>query len=192
MMKQSAGILLYRDRGQGPEVLLVHPGGPFWRHKDVGAWSIPKGEFQEGEDPLSAAKREFMEELGSPLPDGEAKELGSVQQSGSKLVFAWAVEADFDPSHITSNNFELEWPPKSGNLKQFPEVDKADWFTLDVAQAKMVKGQVPLLSLLTEKLNTPLPPAVALPATAAKRASTPPPSKPDGNTPGASGQTVLF
>lgn len=159
MMKQSAGILLYRDRGQGIEVLLVHPGGPFWVRKDAGAWSIPKGEFLEEEDPYAAARREFTEELGVPVPEGETHELGSVQQSGSKIVFAWAVAADLDADTIKSNTFDLEWPPKSGQLKQFPEIDRAGWFTLDIAQTRLVKGQVPLLQKLTGTLGIELPAA---------------------------------
>lgn len=161
MMKRSAGILLHRDHGLGVEVLLVHPGGPFWARKDAGAWSIPKGEFLEDEDPLEAARREFSEELGLPVPEGEIVALGSVQQSGSKIVFAWAVAADLDTKVITSNTFELEWPPKSGQMKQFPEVDRAGWFTLDIAQARIVKGQVPLLQKLAEVLAAPLPPPVS-------------------------------
>ena len=158
-MKQSAGILLYRDHGQGIEVLLVHPGGPFWARKDAGAWSIPKGEFLENEEPFAAAKREFNEELGLPVPDGPTIDLGSVRQSGSKTVFAWAIQADLDASVVVSNTFDLEWPPKSGEMKQFPEIDRAGWYTLDIAQARMVKGQVPLLKKLTEVLQVALPEA---------------------------------
>lgn len=140
----------------------MHPGGPFWSRKDAGAWSIPKGEFLEDEEPFAAAKREFSEELGLAVPEGELKELGSVQQSGSKIVFAWAAHADLDIEAIKSNTFDLEWPPKSGQMKQFPEIDRAGWFTLDVAQTKLVKGQVPLLQKLADALGIDLPPAAKL------------------------------
>ncbi len=159
-MKQSAGILLYRDRGQGVEVLLVHPGGPFWARKDAGAWSIPKGEFLEEEEPFAAARREFLEELGLPAPEGKTNDLGSVKQSGTKTVFAWAINADLDVSSIKSNSFELEWPPRTGQMKQFPEVDKAGWFTLDIAQARIVKGQIPLLQKLADAIGVELPAAI--------------------------------
>jgi predicted NUDIX family NTP pyrophosphohydrolase len=199
MIKQSAGILLYRDRGQGIEVLLVHPGGPFWVRKDAGAWSIPKGEFLEEEDPYVAAKREFTEELGVPVPESETKALGSVQQSGSKIVFAWAVEADLDTDSIKSNMFDLEWPPKSGQLKQFPEIDRAGWFTLDVAQTRLVKGQVPLLQNLAEELGIELPPALPAeelipskrPPKSAKTNTRPPDAKESERTK-EEGQTSLF
>lgn len=157
MKKQSAGILLFRVRGEKVEVLLAHPGGPFWARKDLGAWSIPKGEFLEDEDPFRAAQREFAEELGQPVPQGRTIDLGSVQQSGSKTVFAWAIEADLDATNITCNTFELEWPPKSGQMKQYPEVDKAAWFTLDVAVTKIVKGQVPILEKLADTLEVQIP-----------------------------------
>lgn len=159
MIKQSAGILLHRDRGQGVEVLLVHPGGPFWARKDAGAWSIPKGEFLEGDDPFAAARREFSEELGLQAPPGEPVALGSVKQSATKVVFAWSIAGDLDVSEIKSNTFELEWPPKSGHMKVYPEVDRAGWFTLDVAQARIVKGQLLLLQKLAEILGVNLPPA---------------------------------
>lgn len=209
-MKQSAGILLHRDRGQGVEVLLVHPGGPFWSRKDAGAWSIPKGEFLEDEEPFVAAQREFSEELGLAVPEGQTKELGSVQQSGSKIVFAWAVGADLDIEAIKSNMFDLEWPPKSGQMKQFPEIDRAGWFTLDVAQTKLVKGQVPLTQKLADALGIELPPAAKpeiLPSAKpfsrissgnklkSKKESKkePRPEKPDTKTPGSKeGQTSLF
>jgi len=195
MMKQSAGILLYRDRGQGIEVLLVHPGGPFWVRKDAGAWSIPKGEFLEEEAPYEAARREFTEELGLPVPEGETKELGSVQQSGSKIVFAWAINADLDTDKIKSNTFDLEWPPKSGQMKQFPEIDRAGWFTLDIAQARLVKGQVPLLQKLVDTLGIELPAATPaqelVPLKRPPRAKT---TKPEARDQGVKeeGQTSLF
>ena len=148
MAKQSAGILLFRKKGKGAEVLLVHPGGPFWAKKDVGAWSIPKGEFTEGEEPLAAAKREFAEELGHPAPDGELVELGQAKQASGKVVHAWALEVDFDATNIKSNTFQMEWPPKSGQRQEFPEVDRAAWFPLQTAGAKLVKGQLPLLEML--------------------------------------------
>jgi predicted NUDIX family NTP pyrophosphohydrolase len=153
MAKQSAGILLFRKKDKDAEVLLVHPGGPFWARKDAGAWSISKGEFEAGEEPLAAAKREFAEELGSPAPDGELIELGQAKQSGGKMVYAWALEADFDAGHITSNTFEMEWPPKSGQRQEFPEADRAAWVSLAAAQIKLVKGQLPLLEALASHLG---------------------------------------
>lgn len=153
MAKQSAGILLYRTKNLSVEVLLVHAGGPFWAKKDNGAWSIPKGEFTDDEEPFTAAKREFSEELGSPAPEGEYIDLGSIKQSGGKTVYAWAIKADFDPSAIKSNTFSMEWPPKSGQEQEFPEVDKAAWVPLGKAEAKLFKGQVALLTLLAEKLG---------------------------------------
>jgi predicted NUDIX family NTP pyrophosphohydrolase len=152
-MKQSAGLLVYKWEGQDVRVLLVHPGGPFWAKKDAGAWSIPKGEFQEGEEPVAAAVREFAEELGKPAPTGELVELGSAKQPSGKVVYAWACEADFDVANIKSNVFEMEWPPKSGKQQEFPEVDRAAWVTLGVARQKLVKGQVPFLEMLAEKLT---------------------------------------
>jgi len=129
-------------------VLLAHMGGPFWVKKDEGAWSIPKGEYQPGDDPLIAARREFAEELGSPPPQATYRPLGSIRQRGGKLVTVWAVEGDFDASAAVSNTFEIEWPPGSELLKSFPEVDRAGWFTVDVARTKLVKGQVPFLDHL--------------------------------------------
>jgi predicted NUDIX family NTP pyrophosphohydrolase len=123
-------------------------GGPFWMKKDEGAWSIPKGEYEPGDDPLLAAQREFEEELGSPPPLATYRPLGSIRQQGGKLVTVWAAEGDFDTSAAVSNTFEIEWPPRSGLLKSFPEVDRADWFTLDVARLKLVKGQIPFLDRL--------------------------------------------
>ncbi len=148
VQKHSAGLLLHRMRDERSQVLLAHMGGPFWMRKDQGAWSIPKGEFELGEDPLTAARREFEEELGSPPPLGPYRALGSIKAPGGKLVTVWAVESDFDASKAVSNTFEIEWPPRSGLLKSFPEVDRADWFTLDVARTKLVKSQIPFLDLL--------------------------------------------
>ncbi|MEP7035696.1 MAG: NUDIX domain-containing protein [Actinomycetota bacterium] len=145
--RQSAGLLLHRT-GAFQEVLLAHMGGPFWMRKDEGAWSIPKGEFEPGEDPLAAARREFEEELGSPPPPGPPRPLGSIRMRAGKVVSVWALEADFDASTAVSNLFELEWPPGSGLRKSFPEVDRADWFSLDVARTKLVRGQVPFLDRL--------------------------------------------
>jgi predicted NUDIX family NTP pyrophosphohydrolase len=150
---RSAGLLLHRAGAGGVEVLLVHMGGPFWAAKDERAWSIPKGEIDDDEDPLAAARREFAEELGSPPPDGPAVELGQIRQSSGKRVVAWAVEADFDPATIVSNTFELEWPPRSGRTQAFPEVDRAAWFDLETARRKLVKGQVALLDALLERLS---------------------------------------
>ncbi len=161
MPKQSAGLLLYRLQADIYEVLLVHPGGPFWARKDMGAWSIPKGEFQSDEDPLSAAKREFQEETGSPAPEGVYLGLAKVKQSSGKIVHAWAVEADFDLKNFTSNTFDMEWPPKSGQTQQFPEADKAAWFPLATAQIKLVKGQVPLLEQLATQLKIDIATQVA-------------------------------
>lgn len=155
MAKQSAGLLLYRwVRADGAgdtarvEVLLVHPGGPFWARKDAGAWSIPKGEYLEDEDPAATAVREFIEELGSPPPEGEDVALGEVRQTGGKHVVAWAREGDFDAATAHSNTFELEWPRGSGRLQQFPEVDRAAWFPLDEAAEKLLAGQRPFLDTL--------------------------------------------
>lgn len=139
MPKQSAGLMLFRTNSGELELLLVHPGGPFWQKKDEHAWSIPKGEFQE-EDPLEAAKREVAEEIGIQC-QGEFIALGSLKQAGGKVVYAWAIEQDFDPSALRSNTFELEWPPKSGKMRSFPEVDVAAWFPIPEAKSKILKGQ---------------------------------------------------
>jgi predicted NUDIX family NTP pyrophosphohydrolase len=153
MAKQSAGILLYRGRGPALRLMLVHPGGPFWAKKDGGAWSIPKGEYEEGDDPLLVASREFGEELGSPAPAGDAIELGDLVQPSRKVVTAFALEGDFDPSRLKSNLFELEWPPKSGRLQSFPEVDRAEWFTVEEARDKILPGQRPFIDRLLERLG---------------------------------------
>ncbi len=147
MAQRSAGILLYRRRRGGVEVLLVHPGGPFWANKDEGAWSIPKGLYEADEDPLAAARREFAEETGAEV-EGEAIALGSFRQSSAKIVDAWAVEGDFDPATLESNTFTLEWPPRSGKTREVPEVDRAAWFTPEQAGRKLSKGQRPILEAL--------------------------------------------
>src|SRR5688572_30345310 len=132
--KESAGIVLYRYRDSRLEIFLVHPGGPFWKNKDEGAWSIPKGEYEPGEEPLAVARREFREEIGRDAPAGEPFELGEVRQPSGKRVRAWALEADLDVTTINSNMFELQWPPGSGRMQQFPEVDRAGWFDLETAE----------------------------------------------------------
>lgn len=148
--KRSAGIVLYRRSAGGVEVLLGHMGGPFWTRKDAGAWSIPKGEYEPDEDPVSAARREFQEELGLPVPDGDLVELGEVKQSGGKVVTAWALAGDLDPALVVPGTFEMEWPPRSGTMKAFPEVDRAEWFDLATASEKIVGGQRPLLTRLAD------------------------------------------
>jgi predicted NUDIX family NTP pyrophosphohydrolase len=155
MAKISAGILLFRRSPAGVEVLLVHPGGPFWMKKDQGAWSIPKGMADEGEDLLAAAKREFFEETGSTVA-GEFIELGAHRQPGGKTIVAWAHESEFEPESLRSNAFTMEWPPRSGKTAEFPEVDKAGWYSLDEALNKATKGQKPILAALAEKLGVTL------------------------------------
>jgi predicted NUDIX family NTP pyrophosphohydrolase len=150
--KQSAGILLFRRTGGQLEVLLVHPGGPYWARKDEGAWTIPKGEYPPHEDALAAAKREFEEETGLP-PQGEFLSLGSFAQSKAKTVAVWAVEGDFDPSKLRSNVFSMEWPPRSGRQQEFPEVDRAEWFAKEAAMRKILKGQLPILAALFQQLG---------------------------------------
>ena len=151
--KRSAGILPFRLRRDGPELFLVHPGGPFWKNKDDGAWSIAKGEYDEGEDPLAVARREFEEELGSPAPAGHVIELGELVQPSRKIVAAYAVEGEFDTDKLKSNLFELEWPPKSGRRQSFPEVDRAAWFTPEEAKVKILPGQRPFIDRLLERLG---------------------------------------
>lgn len=153
MPKKSAGLLLFRDVSGHLEVLLVHPGGPFWAKKDEGAWSIPKGEFEDDEDPLAAAKREFQEETGVACPTGEVIPLEPVRQPSGKAVHAWAIKGDFDPAALKSNTFSMEWPPKSGRRQEFPEVDRAEWLSIDVAKRKILKGQVPFLDQLQQQLG---------------------------------------
>jgi predicted NUDIX family NTP pyrophosphohydrolase len=147
MAKQSAGVLLYRKTSGGLQVFLVHPGGPFFKNKDVGAWSIPKGEFLEDEDPLVAAKREFLEETGQAI-DGKFIRLEPVTLKSGKIIHAWAVEGDIDHETITSNLFEMEWPPKSGKKQSFPEIDRAEWFDVDEARIKINGAQVVLIDNL--------------------------------------------
>jgi predicted NUDIX family NTP pyrophosphohydrolase len=151
--KLSAGLLLHRGPRDALEVLLVHPGGPFWARRDAGAWSIPKGEYEEPEQPLDAARREFAEELGQTPPPGPALDLGAVRQRSGKLVHAWALAADLDVSAITSTSFEMEWPPRSGVRRTFPEIDRAQWFDLQTAREKLVSGQQPFLDALTQLLE---------------------------------------
>ncbi len=151
MMKQSAGILLFRNAGQALEVLLVHPGGPFWKNKDAGAWSIPKGEFAEQEAPLAAATREFEEETGINI-HGHFIELTPVKQKGGKIVYAWALNKDLDAASIKSNSFEMEWPPRSGKTQRFPEVDRALWCSIPEARQKILASQLPLIEELMVKL----------------------------------------
>ncbi len=153
-MKRSAGILLYRPAGDGIEVLLVHPGGPFWAKRDLGAWSIPKGEIDEGEEARDCALRELCEELGSPpaLDPAELVELGSVRQR-AKVVEAWAAEADFDPAVLRSATFSMEWPPRSGREREFPEVDRAEWLDPDAARRKILPAQRALIDRLLERVG---------------------------------------
>jgi predicted NUDIX family NTP pyrophosphohydrolase len=147
----SAGILMYRGTAPSLEVLLVHPGGPFWRNKDDGAWSIPKGEIGAGENPEDVARREFFEELGS-APPGPLRPLGEIRQRGGKRVHAFVVAGDLDIATVISNTFEMEWPPKSGRRQTFPEVDRAGWFMLPAARVKILESQRPLLARLEELL----------------------------------------
>lgn len=153
MPKCSAGILLYRKTGSGIELLLVHPGGPFWARKDQGVWSIPKGEHAASEDPLAAAKREFAEELGNVPPEGPYFDLGRVAQPGHKTISAFATEGDFDPASLRSNLFEMKWPPKNGRIRSFPEIDRAEWFTPEVARDKILVRQVPFIDQLCSHLG---------------------------------------
>ena len=152
MVKTSAGILLYRIRNKKPEVFLVHPGGPFFAKKDSGAWGIPKGEFTEEENPLVAAKREFEEETGFKA-EGNFIELAPVKLKSGKIVFAWALEGDADASLLKSNTFHLEWPPRSGKMLEIPEVDRGEWFSIDVAKQKISQGQAPLIDELMQRLK---------------------------------------
>jgi predicted NUDIX family NTP pyrophosphohydrolase len=148
MVKKSAGLLLYHFRNKTLQVLLVHPGGPFWKNKDVGSWSIPKGEIEEGEEPLIAAARETEEETGISVNPHNCISLTPVKQKSGKIIYAWAKEANFETDNIKSNLFEMEWPPKSGKKSFFPEVDKANWFYMEEAEKKIIPGQTPLLKEL--------------------------------------------
>src|SRR5678816_644343 len=150
-MLKSAGILLFRQTSTGAEYFLVHPGGPFWKNKDIGAWSVPKGEFAEGEEPLKAAQREFEEETGIAVK-GKFIELKPVKQKSGKIVYTWACEGDIDHTIIRSNTFPFEWPPKSGKFIEIPEVDKADWFTIDAAKQKILPSLSSLLDDLVENI----------------------------------------
>ncbi len=153
MMKLSAGILLYRRAGDVIEVLLVHAGGPYWTTKDDGAWSVPKGEYEDGEDPLQVAKREFSEELGADPPDVRAAAfLGVLRQPSGKRVSAWALEGDLDVADVRSNTFSMEWPPRSSRTAEFPEVDRAGWFGLEAARRKLLRGQAPFVDALASML----------------------------------------
>lgn len=155
MAKQSAGILVYRRKNNTVEVFLAHPGGPFWAKKDDYAWSIPKGEYQAGEDPFEVAKREFEEEIGQPAPKGKYIKLGEIKQPNDKIVTAWAIEKDLGQVETNSNTFIIEWPPRSGKQESFPEVDRADWFEISAASRKIHPGQNELLKRLAEKLAIP-------------------------------------
>ena len=148
MLKLSAGILMYRRGSGGLELLLVHPGGPFWAKKDQGAWSIPKGEYTDGEDPWTVAQREFQEELGLQLPAGPRIDFGALKQPSGKVITAFAVEADLDVSDTHSNTFQMEWPQGSGRMREFPEVDRVGWFAVAQARTKLLKGQRPFLDRL--------------------------------------------
>jgi len=154
MPQRSAGILLFRRRPHGPEFLLVHPGGPFFRNRDLGAWTIPKGEIDPGEDPLTAAVREFREETGFE-PTGPFVPLTPIRQKSGKVVMAWAAEGDLDPAAVRSNTFRLEWPPRSGRMQEFPEVDRAAFFGIDEARRRINPAQAALLDELLAKLTEP-------------------------------------
>ena len=153
MVKRSAGILLYRGSDDALEVLLVHPGGPFWARKDAGAWSIPKGEYEDGEDPRACALREFEEETGTALPPGELIDLGEIRQKGGKVVTAWAAAGDLDAAAVRSNTFAMEWPPRSGRQTEFPEIDRAGWFGVDDAREKLNAAQTEFLDRLLGRLG---------------------------------------
>ena len=154
MPRTSAGLLLYRRGAAGVEVLVGHMGGPFWARKDAGAWSIPKGEHGPDEEPRDVALREFAEELGAPAPVTDLVPLGEVRQSGGKRLTVWAAEGDFDAAGAVSNTFTLEWPPRSGRVQEFPEIDRAAWTTLEEARVKLVQGQVPLLDRLLDVIDS--------------------------------------
>lgn len=159
MAKESAGVLLFRGSGAALEVLLVHPGGPFWAKRDQGAWSVPKGECEKGEEMRACAFRELREELGPAvaMAAGEPIELGSVRQKGGKVVHAWAAEGEFDPAALDSNTFEMEWPPRSGTRREFPEVDRAEWLAPAAAREKILAAQAVFLDRLLDAVGTPAP-----------------------------------
>lgn len=150
-VKTSAGLLLYRNRGE-PEVFLVHPGGPYWKKKDLGAWSLPKGALAEGEDPLDAAKREFSEETGCAI-DGDFRALAPLKQPSGKVIHAWAIEGECDPAELQSNAFSIEWPPRSGRMQEFPEVDRAAWFSIAEARRRILPGQAGFIDQLASLLG---------------------------------------
>jgi predicted NUDIX family NTP pyrophosphohydrolase len=154
MPKESAGLLLYRSRGGSIEVFLVHPGGPFWAKKDEGSWSIPKGEIEAGEDKLGAAKREFQEETGLAVSAGPFQPLKPIRQKGGKIVHAWAAQSDLDSAAVKSNTFSMVWPPRSGKMREFPEIDRAGWFEIAEARRKILKSQLCLLAQLEELLTS--------------------------------------
>jgi len=151
MAKLSASLLPFRRANGGIEVFLVHPGGPFWKNKDLGAWSLPKGEYERGEEPFAAALREFEEETGFHAGGAEFLPLGEIRQPGGKAIVAWAFEKDLDATRARSNTFEMEWPPKSGKVQEFPEVDRAGWFSLAEARIKILPGQAGFLERLVER-----------------------------------------
>src|SRR3712207_3073278 len=151
--RTSAGVLLYRRRDAGVEVLIGHMGGPFWARRDDAAWSVPKGEYGPGEEPFDVALREFEEELGSPVPTSDLRLLGEVRQSGGKVLTVWAGEGEFDAATARSNTFSLEWPPRSGRFQEFPEIDRAAWLPVEEARTKLVRGQLPLLDRLLAVLG---------------------------------------
>ncbi len=153
MPVSSAGVLLYRRSPGGIEVLLGHPGGPFWARRDEGAWSIPKGEYADGEDPRAAAAREFAEETGATLPDGPQLDLGTVRLPSGKRLTAYAVEGDLDPARAVSNTFEMQWPPRSGRMQAFPEIDRVEWFDPARARVKLARGQAELVERLISALG---------------------------------------
>ena len=156
--KLSAGILLYRiSRDRVVQVLIAHMGGPFWERKDKGGWSIPKGEYEDGEDPFQVALREFEEELGKPVPAKEFLSLGSIKQPSGKVVTVWAAQGEFDEETATSNTFVMEWPKGSGQMQEFPEVDRVGWFDIETARTKLLKGHVPFLERLVDKVREEMP-----------------------------------
>ncbi|HET9781551.1 MAG TPA: NUDIX domain-containing protein [Candidatus Dormibacteraeota bacterium] len=148
MARESAGLLLFRTRDGKREVLLIHPGGPFWAKRDEGAWSIPKGEIEPGEQAVDVARREFQEELGASPPNGDLTSLGSIRQAGGKVVHAWAAPGDFEVTQLKSAGFSMEWPPRSGRMQEFPEVDRAGWFEVEEARRMILSSQLPLLDRL--------------------------------------------